>query len=91
MSVDLPEPDGPMMAVSRPRLDVERDAAQRVNRAVALAVVAGEVRGRPRPLCASTSVRRSAPGPLVDDSRLHALLRVGWVRGAPSHLLLARG
>ena len=45
MSVDLPEPDGPMTAVRRPRGDVERDAAQRVDGGVALAVAAHDVAG----------------------------------------------
>ena len=40
ISVDLPEPDGPMTAVSLPRLDLERDAAQRVDGRLALAVAA---------------------------------------------------
>ena len=43
MSVDFPEPDGPMTAVSLPRGDVERDAAQRVDGGVALAEAAGQV------------------------------------------------
>ena len=45
ISVDLPEPDGPITVVSWPRADLEGDAAQRVDRRVALAVAAGEVRG----------------------------------------------
>ena len=45
MSVDLPEPDGPMTAVRRPRGDVDRDAAQRVDGGVALAVAADDVAG----------------------------------------------
>ena len=48
MSVDLPEPDGPMTAVSLPRGDVERDAAQRVHRGVALAVHARDALPRRR-------------------------------------------
>ena len=43
MSVDLPEPDGPMTAVSRALGDVERDAAQRVDRGVAVAVAAADI------------------------------------------------
>ncbi len=43
MSVDLPEPDGPMTAVSLRGRDVERDAAQRVDRGVSAAVAAGDV------------------------------------------------
>ena len=46
ISVDLPEPDGPMTAVSRPRAMSTRDAAQRVDRGVALAVAAHDVAGR---------------------------------------------
>ena len=42
MSVDLPEPDGPITAVSPPRGDVERDAAERLDHRVALAVAADE-------------------------------------------------
>ena len=45
ISVDLPEPDGPMTAVRRPCGDVERDAAQRVDGGVALAVAADDVAG----------------------------------------------
>ena len=45
MSVDLPEPDGPMTAVRRPSGDVDRDAAQGVDRGVALAVAADDVAG----------------------------------------------
>ena len=44
MSVDLPEPDGPMTATSSPRSTVKGDAAQRVDGRLALAVAAGEVR-----------------------------------------------
>ena len=44
MSVDLPEPDGPMTASSSPGCDVERDAAERVDGGVALAVAARESR-----------------------------------------------
>ena len=40
ISVDLPEPDGPITAVSRPSSDVDGHAAQRVDRRVALAVAA---------------------------------------------------
>ena len=45
MSVLLPEPDGPMMAVSRPALDVDVDVAQGVHGGVALAVPAREPAG----------------------------------------------
>ena len=45
ISVDLPEPDGPMTAVSWPRGDVDGDAAQRVDGGVALAVAADEAGG----------------------------------------------
>ena len=43
MSVDLPEPEGPMTAVSWPRVDLQGDAAQRVDGRVALAVAARDV------------------------------------------------
>ena len=43
ISVDLPEPDGPITATSSAARDVERDAAERVDRGLALAVAAGEV------------------------------------------------
>ena len=43
MSVDLPEPDGPMTAVRRPSAMSTRDAAQGVDRGVALAVAADDV------------------------------------------------
>ena len=46
ISVDLPEPDGPMTAVSRPRGDVDGHAAQRVDGGVALAVAADDVAWR---------------------------------------------
>ena len=46
ISVDLPEPDGPMTAVRRPRGDVDRDAAQGVDGGVAVAVAADDVAGR---------------------------------------------
>ena len=45
ISVDLPEPDGPMIAVNWPCGHVERDAAQRVDRRVALAVGARDGAG----------------------------------------------
>ncbi len=49
ISVDLPDPDGPMTAVKRPRSNVTVDAGQgvhrRLPRAVRLAQVDG-VRGR---------------------------------------------
>ena len=46
ISVDLPEPEGPMTAVSCPRRDLERDAAERVDGGVALAVAPRRFRGR---------------------------------------------
>ncbi len=46
ISVDLPEPDGPITAVSLPALDLERDAAQRARpRSSPATVAAGEVGG----------------------------------------------
>ena len=45
ISVDLPEPDGPMTAVRRPAAMSTRDAAQRVDGGVALAVAADDVAG----------------------------------------------
>ena len=45
ISVDLPEPDGPMTAVSSPARDLERDAAERVDGRVPLPVAAVQ------PLC----------------------------------------
>ena len=42
MSVDLPDPDGPMIAVKEPGCDLERDAAERVDGGVALAVALGQ-------------------------------------------------
>ena len=44
MSVDLPEPDGPMIAVNVPRAKSTDDAAQRVDGGGALAVALREVR-----------------------------------------------
>ena len=43
ISVDLPEPDGPITAVSLPRSIVERDAAERVDRRFAFAVAPSQV------------------------------------------------
>ena len=53
MSVHLAEPDGPITAVSFPPVDVDRDAAQRVDRRVALAVAASDLvrRNDRRRLC----------------------------------------
>ena len=51
ISVDLPEPDGPMMAVRRPSWIVERDAAQRVDGGVAVAVAARDVFAHGRSVC----------------------------------------
>ena len=46
MSVDLPEPDGPITAVKRARGDVEVDAGERVDGGVAGAVGLDEVVAR---------------------------------------------
>ena len=43
MSVDLPEPDGPMIAVEPPLLEPHIDAAQRVHRVFAMPVVLDQV------------------------------------------------
>ncbi len=43
ISVDLPEPDGPITAVSSPRATVSVDAAEGVDGGVALAVAAAEL------------------------------------------------
>ena len=43
ISVDLPEPDGPITVVSWPRDDLERDAAESIDRGIAFAVAAGDV------------------------------------------------
>ena len=45
ISVDLPEPDGPMIAVSRPRGEADGDAVERPHGGLALAEDAAEVRG----------------------------------------------
>ena len=45
MSVDLPEPDGPITAANWPGGDVEGDAAEGIDGRVALAVAAGDVAG----------------------------------------------
>ena len=45
ISVDLPEPDGPITATSLRALNGERDAAERVDGGLALAVAAGHVLG----------------------------------------------
>ena len=43
ISVDLPEPDGPITAVSLPRSTLERDAAQRVDGGVSFAETARQL------------------------------------------------
>ena len=43
MSVDLPEPDGPMIAVNRPRGEVDAHAVERAHLGLALAVDLGQV------------------------------------------------
>ena len=43
MSVDLPEPDGPMIAAKRPAGKSTRDAGERVHGGLALAVAAAEI------------------------------------------------
>ena len=59
ISVDLPEPDGPITAVSFPLRDLEADAAERVDGRVTLAVATGQrrVRRRPAPVGALGYVR----------------------------------
>ena len=44
ISVDLPEPEGPMIAVKRSRVEAGADSGQGIDRGVALAVAAGQVR-----------------------------------------------
>ena len=46
ISVDLPEPDGPMIAAKRAALEIDADAGERVDRDLALAVAARPARGR---------------------------------------------
>ena len=46
ISVDLPEPDGPMMAAKRARVEVDRHAVERSNLGVAAAVDLDGVDGR---------------------------------------------
>ena len=60
MSVDLPEPDGPITVVSCASADVERDPAQGVDGRVALAVAAGDILLRRRRLRSRSSVRLSS-------------------------------
>ena len=45
MSVDLPEPDGPMIALKRPRSKSTRHPGERVDGGVPLAVAAVQVGG----------------------------------------------
>ena len=45
MSVDFPEPEGPMMAVKRAAGEPDGDAVEGVDGCLALAVAAGEVGG----------------------------------------------
>ena len=44
IAVDLPEPDGPMMATNSPRVDLQVDAGERVHGRVARAVDLGDAR-----------------------------------------------
>ena len=44
ISVDLPEPDGPMIALKRPRSNPTLTPGERVNRGVALSIAAVDVR-----------------------------------------------
>ncbi len=43
MSVDLPDPDGPMIAAKRPAGNVDRDAGERLDSGLALAVAPAQV------------------------------------------------
>ena len=43
ISVDLPDPDGPMIAVNDPRVELDGHAAQRVDGGVALAEALGDL------------------------------------------------
>ena len=43
MSVDLPEPDGPMIATNSPRLDLQRDPLERVHNHVPQEVVLDQI------------------------------------------------
>ena len=45
ISVDLPEPDGPITAVSWPFAHIERDAPESIHRGLAVAVASGQVLG----------------------------------------------
>ncbi len=44
ISVDLPEPDGPMIAAKRAGRELDADAGERVDRDIALAVAARQPR-----------------------------------------------
>ena len=78
MSVDLPEPDGPMTAVSWPAAIVERDAAQGVDGGVARAVAArrrarGDDRSRDGARCVGLGGCWGHPSGLpsgIDGSRI---------------------
>ena len=63
IAVDLPEPDGPMMATNSPRPIDEVDAGQRVHLRLALAVglpdlVEGDQRAHRRLSSAPAAIRR---------------------------------
>ena len=74
MSVDLPEPDGPMIAVNWPAGNEIDDAAERVHRGLPLTVGAVEVgRGRDR--------GRGGGGELMGTSWYHGAPRRGWLTG----------
>ena len=70
MSVDLPEPDGPITAVSSPLGDIDRDAAQGVHGRLVRAVLTGEVVGghhgrSARRSCVSTGRSSTCAAPSV--------------------------
>ena len=82
MRVDLPDPDGPMMAVNWPRRRSTRGAAQRVDRRVAAAVAPREVARHDYPV--AVALRSQGLGAhvacLAGDSLLFGVQRVVHVR-----------
>ena len=56
ISVDLPEPDGPMIAVYSPRTDHQVDAAQRLDGLAAHAIATGEALGADQVGCSGNGI-----------------------------------
>ena len=62
IKVDLPDPDGPMIAAKRPPGKLDGDVAQGIDRHLALAVAATEIAGFDNVWRARTGVSRARAG-----------------------------